>query len=151
MHAFKDKLGRDWSVVVDLNTVKRVRGLLSVNLLDVVGGDLLKQLATDPEMLANVVYAVCKPEADAKGVSDEQFGAGLVGDAIALATDALLEELADFFPQPRRGLIQNALKKLKSLDALAVDKAQEVLNSGRLEKTMMESIGKLSAGDTPES
>lgn len=151
MRTFKDRAGREWVVEINVGTVKRVRSLLAVNLLDAVGGQLLETLAGDPEQLCNVIYAILKPQADAKGVTDQQFGESMAGDAIAAATDALLEELADFFPQPRRGLLQNAIQKMKTLDALAVTEAGKLLASDRLETLLREKIATGSAGSSPAS
>ena len=151
MRAFKDRLSREWSVEINIGTLKRVRGLLNINLLDVVGGQLLETLATDPEQLCNVLYVICKPQADAKGITDEQFGEGMAGDAISSGTDALLEELADFFPQPRRGLLQTAIAKLKTLDNLAVAEAGKLMASDKLENSLREKIATLSAGNSPAS
>ena len=63
-----------------------------------VDGTLLEKLINDPILLCDVIYCVCMEEADSRGVSDEDFGRAMAGDAIELATTALLEELVDFFP-----------------------------------------------------
>lgn len=101
--SFKDNSERTWQVEITIATVKRVRTLLDVDLLEVTSaGDgecgLLRRLMNDPVLLVDVVYAVCKPQADAAGVSDESFGQAMAGDAIDLATSALLEALVDFCP-----------------------------------------------------
>ena len=101
MKTFTDNAGRTWTVVVNVDAIKRVRGLLSVDLLSIVEGTLIDRLIRDPVLLCDIVYAVCKPEADARGISDEEFGRSMAGDAIEHATTALLEELVDFFPSPR--------------------------------------------------
>src|SRR5262245_66118902 len=95
---FNDNAGRTWTVAINVDAIKRVRGLLSVDLLEVVEGKLIETLIRDPILLCDVVYAVCKPEADAKHVSDEDFGRAMSGDAIDHATKALLEDLVDFSP-----------------------------------------------------
>lgn len=55
----------------------------------------LAKLVSDPVQLADVLYCLCKVEAEARQVSDEDFGRGLAGDAITLAADAFVEELID--------------------------------------------------------
>ena len=98
MHTFTDAIGRTWSVAINVDTVRRVKALASVNLMDVVEGQLVARLQTDPVLLCDVLYAVCKPQADAQNVTDEDFGRSMAGDAIEAATEALLEDLTDFFP-----------------------------------------------------
>ncbi len=109
MKTFKDATGKDWEVVIHVAALKRVRDLAGVDLMDVAGGDLLERLIDDPVLLVNVLYVLVKPQADARTISDEQFGAALVGGALDAAADALIRELLDFFP---RGPHARALGRL---------------------------------------
>ena len=116
MKTFKDNAGRPWTLAVNVAAIKRVKSLLDVNLMQAVEGDLLEKLSTDPVLLCDVVYAVCKPEAQAQGITDEQFGEAMAGDAIEAATTALLEELIDFFPLAKRRVLGKALEKLTPME-----------------------------------
>ncbi len=101
MRTFKDNAGREWTVELNVAALKRVRSLVSVDLMQVIEGELIEKLIRDPVLLCDVVYAVCKPQADAKNVSDEDFGKAMAGDAIEAATGAVLDELISFCPSPR--------------------------------------------------
>lgn len=103
MHSFRDNVGRTWTVAINVAAVKRVRGLVNIDLYKLIddGFKPLAALVADPVQLADVLYCLCKDEADAKSVSDEDFGRALAGDAITLAADAFVEELIDFFPDAR--------------------------------------------------
>ena len=101
MRSFKDNQGRQWSVEINVTAIKRVRGLTGEDLMQVIEGTLIEKLIRDPVLLCDVVYALCKPEADARSVSDEEFGKAMAGDAIEAATTAVLEELVGFCPSPR--------------------------------------------------
>lgn len=152
MKTFKDNAGRTWSVSVNVDAMKRVRSLLGVNLMEAVDGKLLEKLASDPVLLCDVIYSLCKPEADSKGISDEDFGKAMAGDAIEHATTAFLEDLVDFFPFAKRRLLAKALEKLKTLEAKILNVAQERLESPELEaemETAMRNIGG-SSGKSPE-
>ena len=137
MKVFKDNQNRPWTIVVNVATVKRVRSLLDINLLDVVkldkkdkpNIDLLEQLARDPVLLCDVIYCICKPDADAQNISDEDFGMAMSGDAIEHATTALLEELVDFFPEAKRLVLR------------------KLMNAGEKVKTRMEKALKLQLAD----
>jgi hypothetical protein len=150
MKTFTDNLGRTWSITITVDTVKRVRSLLSVNLLDAAGGKLLEQLATDPVLLCDVIYVVVKPDADTKNITDVEFGRAMAGDAIASATSALLEELVDFFPTPKRTPLRKALAKMKAFEMKALKLAEERLDSPELNKRLENALGSLS-GTSPES
>ncbi len=65
------------------------------------GLQALGKLVSDPVRLADVLYCLVKDEADARQVSDEDFGRALAGDAITAAAEAFVEELIDFFPDAR--------------------------------------------------
>lgn len=136
MKTFTDNAGRQWQLDVTVETIKRVKSLLGVDLLEVIGGDLAERLSTDPILLCDVLFAVCKPEADQRSVSDEEFGRGLAGDAIDAATGALLEALVDFFPKLRRGLLKTALGRLTELQTRAVELAEKRLKDPALERRL---------------
>jgi hypothetical protein len=133
MRTFVDAKGQTWGLSVHVGSIHRVRDLVGVNLLEVVEGKLLERLASDPETLVNVIYALCKPEADKQNISDVQFGESLVGDAIDGATKALYEALTDFFPSRQRQLMAKALAKTNQWQDRALAKGLEMLDSPELD------------------
>jgi hypothetical protein len=142
MRTFTDSTGQPWSVTINVEAVKRVKALCGVNLLDALGGELLEQLSSDPILLCDVLFTLCKGEAEAKKISDEAFGRGLAGDTIDKATDALLEELVEFFPLARRQLLRKALEKLRKLQTMAVKSGEENLDSDAMEQRMLAELQK---------
>lgn len=115
---------------------------------------MIDKLIRDPVLLCDVVYAVCKPEADALNVSDENFGKAMAGDAIEHATKALLEELVLFSPSRQgRANLQRVLDTTWRL----MDRAQAViaakLDSGQIEQTVERMLVEqmLLDGQLPES
>jgi len=145
MKTFSDNTGRVWSVTINVGAVKRVRDACGVNLLDAVGGTLIQQLIDDPVLLADIVYCLVKDQADAAGITDEQFGRCLAGDAIDAATAAVLEELVDFFPLRRRTILRKALAKAKALEAMGIEAAGRYLDSDLPQRAMQERIDELLA------
>ena len=139
MRTFRDNAGRNWNLALNVWTVKAVRDLLGVDLLD-LGADrpagheknLLLRLIGDPVLLVDVVYVLCKDQADAAGVTDEQFGRAMAGDVIDQATKGFLEDLADFTPSPR-----DRARARKVIDATwtVIDRAQDLLDA-RAEKEL---------------
>ncbi|MGN1121727.1 MAG: hypothetical protein ACI4RV_05115 [Eubacteriales bacterium] len=161
MKSFTDNNGRTWLLHVTVGAIKRVRALCGVDLANIItisdGGKpkmaLLEQLASDPVLLVDVLYAVCKEEADAKNISDAEFGRGMAGDAIEFATSALLDEIIDFFPEAKRRVFQKILnasrrfqeKSKLALTALLDDPALD----GKIDKAL-EALTNSSA-NSPES
>jgi hypothetical protein len=124
MKAFTDNAGKTWSVSMTIDSVKRVRDLLSVNLVEPEAGDppLLTRLGTDEILLCDVVYCLIKPQADQLGVTDADFGRSLGGDAILAAQTALYEELADFFQKRGRSDRAKAVTAQKEMIELAIER-----------------------------
>ena len=139
MRQFKDNAGRTWTVDINVATLKRVRGLTGVDLMQVIEGTLIEKFIRDPVLLCDVVYAVCKPEADAAKVSDEEFGKAMAGDAIEAATGAVLDELISFCPSPRDranlGRVLQATNRVMEKARDVTEKRIETLTSeGELDK-----------------
>ena len=111
MKSFKDNAGRTWTISIHVAAVKKLRGLLGIDLYSLVDDRFqgLAKLLGDPVSLVDVIFVLCKEEADKLGVSDEDFGRDMAGDAILLASEAFVEELTDFFPDPR---VRAGLKKV---------------------------------------
>lgn len=135
MRSFKDNQGRQWSVDINVTAIKRVRGLTGEDLMQVIEGTLIEKLIRDPVLLCDMVYALCKPEADARSVSDEDFGKGMAGDAIEAATTAVLEELVGFCPSPRdRANLGRVLQATRKVMDRARDMVEKKLDSGELDR-----------------
>jgi len=131
MRTFRDNAGRSWNLALNVYAVKKVRDLLGLDLLDLGGSDkpgegLLYRLIADPVLLVDVLYVVCRDQADSASVTDEQFGRAMGGDAIDAATRAFLEELADFTPSPRdRARARKVIEATWKL----IDRAQDLLDA----------------------
>ncbi|MDP1798388.1 MAG: hypothetical protein Q8K78_12930 [Planctomycetaceae bacterium] len=154
MHTFQDTQGRTWSVTINVDAIRRVRSLLDINLLDAVEGKLLERLVTDPVLLCDILFSLVQPEAEAKQISDEDFGRALGGDVLDHATTALLEELVDFFPSGKRTVFRKALEKLKKLEGIALETATKRLESDELERKMTAALASMSgdsSGNSPAS
>ena len=156
MRTFKDNAGRQWSVEINVASLKRVRGLTGTDLMQVIEGPLIEKLIRDPVLLCDVVYAICKPEADTRTppVSDEEFGKAMAGDAIEAATTAVLEELVSFCPSPRdRANLGRVLQATTKVMERARDLVQKKLDSGELDRLadrLLATAGG-SSGSAPES
>lgn len=118
MASFTDYAGRGWTLRLDVNTLRRVRTLASVDLMEFVSGNLAARLAADPALLADTLYAMVKPQADSLNIDATAFGEGLYGDSIGAAASALTDAVMDFLSsQDRenlasvRGLVGKVLAK----------------------------------------
>ena len=160
MKSFTDNTGRTWTLVVNVATIKRVRALCGVDLNSIVevedgkpSAKLLERLSNDPVLLVDVLYAVCRPECEQKGVSDEDFGAAMAGDAVEQATGALLDESVDFFPAAKRKAFQRILSASRRFGEAARRRLEATLADGRFEDALVSELERLTglSPNAPES
>lgn len=131
MRSFVDNAGRSWTITINVFAVKRVRGLVGVDLYTLIEDSLnpLGKLLGDVVTFVDVLYVLCKDEADARGISDEDFGRSLSGDVLDQAMNAFLQELTDFFPDARvRTGIQKILIASRKVQAVLLDRIEEATN-----------------------
>jgi hypothetical protein len=131
MHTFADNLGRTWYVAINVATIRRVRAALDVDLYQLVddGMQELGKLVSDPVRLADVLYVLCKEDAETKDITDEDFGRALGGDAITAAAEALVEELVDFFPEERsRAALRRVIEAGRQVRTKLLEAAETMLD-----------------------
>jgi hypothetical protein len=152
MKTFKDNAGRTWTVDVNIATVKRVKSMLNIDLIEIVEGKILDKIVLNPVIMCDVVYAICKPEADKQNIDDEQFGYAMAGDALEYATGALLQELIDFFPESKRPVLRASQEKFLKYHAKSIDLMTNYLNSPELEEKMEKELKRMIdlSGNWPE-
>jgi hypothetical protein len=152
MHSFVDNAKRTWEISINVTAVKRIRGLLGIDLYALVddGFKSLSKLVSDPVTLADVLYCLCKDQAEKQSITDEEFGRALAGDAITLAADAFVEELIDFFPDARaRVSLRKAIEAGKAVRDKVLNHAEKILDSINPETEAQKWIN--SSGIWPES
>lgn len=147
MRTFQDNAGRVWTIAVNVDAVKRVRDLLKEDLLDVKG--TLTRILVDPILLCDVLYCVCKPEADAEKITDVDFARAMAGDAIRKAKEAFVEELIDFFPEPnQREAIRMVLEKWGELGQLMLQKLKVQLQRADLPREIEAALSGIGESST---
>ena len=133
MRTFQDTEGRQWTLAVTHASIKRVRAMTGVDLAELSvdsakkpEDQLFARLVGDPMLLVDVVFALCQPQAEQRGVSDAQFGEAMAGDVIDQATRALLGDLVDFIPSPRERA--RAAKLLAATNGM-IDRANDLMDA----------------------
>jgi hypothetical protein len=135
MPTFKDCNNREWHLWLDAPTINQVRKQCNIDLADLTGASVEK-LATDPCLLVDVLWVLCRDQATAANISDAQFGKALIGDPIDQAADKLVEAILDFFPKRRRELLSAVATKFNHLRTLGIDQAIEKLNDPALDQAI---------------
>lgn len=151
MKSFKDNKDRDYQLAINTATLKRVKGLLDADLLDL--DKTFIRLIADPIFLCDVLYCLVKPQCDEKDISDESFGEALAGDVIEQAKLVLVEEIRNFFPNPKqRDAVDVAMRKGNLMVDTMRDRGVKMLEAMDMEAEVDKLIAALgnSSTDSPE-
>jgi len=141
MQHFKDNADGEWQISIDAPLIKQCRQDCGVDLVDAEGeAKAFDRLATDPCLLVDTLWVLCRKQAEAKQVAQDQFAERITGDALERATDAMLAAIADFFPKRRAALLRTVAAKAQTLRAAGIDAALNRINDPALEKRLIESI-----------
>ncbi len=127
MKIFKDNKNRKWEIEVNIFTVKLVKDLLGVNIVDLKDDETMSKIKNDMIFIIDVIFVLCKEQADKLGISDEEFAKGLMGDPLENAVSAFIEAWTDFFPEATR-------KRMKASQNLAGNVMKKMW--GEVDKTM---------------
>lgn len=131
---FTDTAGRSWEPEVNVVTIGRVRTVLKINLLELLlPNSTLGETLSDPCLLVDVLYLLCKDQADALGMSDVDFGKALTMDGIEDAWSGVLEGLVLFSPRGLRPAHQKVLEKARKYRAAAAEKVRMLVEDPEFE------------------
>ncbi len=127
---FIDQDNRPWEIEINVVTVGRIRSGLKINLLELIVPDNgLAERLSDPCAIVDVLYLLCKEQADAAGVSDIEFGKSMTPDAIEDAWDAVMQGVVNFSPRGMRSANQKILDKAKAFREKAATQIKSAIDS----------------------
>jgi hypothetical protein len=156
MKEFKDDQGRPWMVALTVAAADRVKGLVTIDVTDDVeqaDGRIERQRRTEPfdmidagnisrtlevlrsqyHKIGEILYAICRKQADDKKLSKEDFLEGLKGDALEAGVKALEAELVDFFPPRLRRMVGLLVAKMDEMATELTAKAEAGLAAATVE------------------
>lgn len=114
MRTFATNDGTEWVVVVNVLTIKRVQDHTGLKLTDLFStAEKVQAFFADEVRLCEVLYATVLPQAEQAGKTIDDFLATIDDAVIEKAMDALVEEIVDFFREPRKGLLKKVLAKYR--------------------------------------
>jgi len=151
VQSFTDRHNRKWLIEINVALAKKVRALTGVDLYRLVENEFakLQELLRDPITLVDVIYVLCKEQADAAKLTDEQFGAGLAGQTVVAAADAFFEAFVSFSQDQRTAAVLRSMKaKGEAAVSILLTEAEQ-----KLEQTTPESMVqelKEKSGSLPE-
>lgn len=148
MTSFKDTAGHSWQLDLTIGTIKRVKSITDIDLLNIQDGSTLVELSRDPIKLVDMIYAIIKPQADDLKITDEQFGSYMGGLALRDASEAFLAEITSFFQEwsPSLGATLGKLhSKISEMDLRAAELTKAKMADPRVDAALEKSFTKVEA------
>ena len=114
MKTFRDTADREWTVEINVSTLKRVKDLAGVDLTALIrpNDPTFKDLSSDMFKLFDVLAALVKPQLEQRQITADAFGQSLDENSVEAAVNALLEGVIDFFQADKRAILRRALLKV---------------------------------------
>lgn len=164
MKMFQDSKGRTWELSLSLAAAQRIEGCdfsdltdQEISILNIHEVDCLDTVVRNAPVIFACIYCCIKPQADAQGVTQDEFAESIDGNAVIEGKEAWVEELAAFFPELRTVLLQmletqkqgleKIQKRSKKMAKKMVDKIGTDLDS-QLDKAEREAEKTLLSGET---
>lgn len=142
MQTFKDKTGQEWIVDITIGAVKRALALAKIDLRAAAApyGEqkiaLSAAIELDTLLMADVIYAVCYPQAQDRGVSQDAFYELLGSDTMQSAHLALFREWSDFFRRSGNGQMATVLEKQMAFLDRVVETTRQKWQESKAEETL---------------
>lgn len=134
MSVFRDKQGREFRCRVSAATAITLKKELSINLLDHFDGSLWQRLATDPELLVNVLFEITRESREEFGIVDGgAFARLLDGDVLEAAGEAMRAAIVDFIPPRQRAAFRKLLEKSKAVELVTIEKMEAAVDGMTIE------------------
>lgn len=125
MPSFVDASGREWSVTITVEEIAAVKEALDVHLTKIVDDDIKKlfDLIADPIQCVDVLWVVCRSQAESRGIDQRQFAKGFSGESFEQAGRCLVRAVFGFFPPSRRDPLLRLVEKTEQAMNLAMAQA----------------------------
>ncbi len=123
MSKFSDNSGQAWPFEFDCFLLDRVEKEAQVDLADLSAGGLLA-VERDVKALGRVLVVVCDEQCKERGTSPAAFIKQIRKDAITRARKAVMEALADFFPESEWSEMQSSLEKRRKEPEMTPEQMQ---------------------------
>ena len=142
MRTFKVE-GREWILRIDAPSIVAVRNEHDVNLGQ--GVECFDKLTADPVKAQQVLWTLCRKQAETAGVSSEAFFEMLSdGDVGEFAGRQLFEAIIDFFPSSQREGLRKMLathfEAMQAAGEMIAERVEAEQKSGTIKQRAMDEV-----------
>ncbi len=142
---FTDERNRTWRLELNYSLAKRLRDVTGLDFVNYQDGKALLAIHDSDEKLVQVLWLLCEPQAQAASVSEEEFGAGLGGDALEQGIEALEQALLNFSRPAKRQAIAAIRDKAHELVAAQTNLTETKLRSPKVTEFLAAKLAEASA------
>lgn len=151
---FIDTKKREWPVTFTIGTMMRVEMETGITLDDLVPKpgkkhddsclEPFQAFISDGMTIFKVMWAIFKPDCEAKGITLQDFADGFGEETFLAAGRALVEALHDFFPSPLRKtmLLQMLTKGQKAME-IAAKRLNQEMEKADVEKAVNQEMDRV--------
>lgn len=143
MNCFKDRNGDQWTLDINVGSARRVKAETGFDILNALAFengsarlDGIDALSVDVELLVNVLYSLCKSQAEKKGITPDGFAELFDGESVECATDSLIREIINFSQPLKRRTLLLIYEKMTSFRAKMAKEMEKKLESDELEEEL---------------
>lgn len=151
MTSFRDAAGREWSVAINVGSVRRVREAMDFDIQALADDhcQALGALLADPVKMAAVLWHLCKEQAASFGVSEDDFYAAMFGETLDAAGEAFADAFFAFGRKPMRVLGKKVFRKAQEVEAASMEMNAKLLD--QIEAASLAERSTDSSGGPPAS
>jgi hypothetical protein len=139
---FADAQGQEWRIEFDGFLLDRIATEAKVDLADLSAGGLLA-VERDVKALVRVLAVACEERIKDRGKSAAEFQKQIRKEAITRAREAVLEALADFFPESEWSAMQWNLETRKSQPEVTPEQLQLAAGFLRMDREVQRDVMQL--------
>ena len=139
MSKFTDALGQEWRLEFDGFLLDRIATEAKVDLADLSAGGLLA-IDRDVKALIRVLAVACDEQLKERRKSQAEFQKQIRKDAIVRARRAVLEALADFFPESEWSAMQSRLTTRKNQPEMTPEQLQLAVGFARMDPEVQRDV-----------
>lgn len=141
---FTDQRGRRWLLELNYSLAKRLRDVTNLDFVNYHDGQALLAVHDSDEKLVQILWLLCESQADEAQIAEDEFGAGLGGDSLEQALEALEQALLNFSRPARRQAFAAIRDKAHEVVAAQAKLTESKIRSHQLTQLMETKIQQVS-------
>lgn len=139
----KDTEGREWSFRFTGLTVRDLAAATGLDTKSLTGPQsLIVKIGECESTLYRVLWITIRPQAEARGLTEDQWFACLDDNAIQSATEEWLEAYVNFSPPARRAVLAKTIQAIRQAREKETEVLMNLVQSGQMDEIVQSNVQK---------